>query len=290
MSPLQIVVVSGLSGSGKSVALRCFEDLGFFCIDNLPPPLIPTFVALCAESHQQFTRVALGIDIREGVFLEDFFDCHRQLVQHGHDVAVLFLDAAEEILLRRFSESRRPHPLAVGRPVREGIELERQRLSKLRAEANWVVDTSRLTVHQLKAVIAGKYRSARATKRLQVTLMSFGYKHGLPSEVDLVFDTRCLPNPNFQPELKELTGESEPVTAYLLGHEQTTSFLNRLCAFLDFVLPQYEQEGRAYLTIGIGCTGGRHRSVVIAREVARHLSGKGFQPVVLHRDIPAAQG
>lgn len=289
MSPLQIVVVSGLSGSGKSVALRCFEDIGFFCIDNFPPPLIPTFINLC-ESNQQFARIALGIDIREGVFLENFFECHRQLIQQGHDVAVLFLEAQEEMLLRRFSESRRPHPLALGRPVREGIELERQQLSKLRSQADWVIDTSHLTVHQLKAVIAGKYRSALGTKRLQVTLLSFGYKHGLPSEADLVFDARCLPNPHFHEGLKELTGEAEPVSAFLLGHEQTMQFLDRLCAFLDFVLPQYEQEGRAYLTIGIGCTGGRHRSVAVAVEVARHLTGKDFQPVVRHRDISASSG
>ncbi len=284
-SPLQIVVISGFSGSGKSVALHSFEDLGFFCIDNLPPPLLTTFIDLCADSSHNIPRVALGIDIREGVFLENFFTCHRQLVQQGHNVTVLFLEASDEVLLRRFSESRRPHPLARDRPLREAIALEREQLGKLRAEADRVIDTSRLTVHQLKAVITSEYRSGLGARKLQVTLISFGYKNGIPSEADLLFDTRCLPNPYFNEELKHLSGESEAVSQFLLGQDQTRQFLDRLCAYLDFVLPQYEREGRAYLNIGIGCTGGQHRSVVTAVQVARHLTEKGTWPVIRHRDL-----
>ena len=287
-SPLQIVVISGLSGSGKSVALHSFEDLGFFCIDNLPPPLLMTFIDLCADSSHNISRVALGVDIREGVFLENFFLCHRQLVQQGRNVTVLFLEASDDVVLRRFSESRRPHPLAKDRPLREAIALERERLGKLRAEADRVIDTSRLTVHQLKAVITNEYRSGLGARKLQVTLISFGYKNGVPSEADLLFDTRCLPNPYFNEELKHLSGESEAVSAFLLDQDQTRQFLERLCSYLDFLLPQYEREGRAYLNIGIGCTGGQHRSVVTAIHVARHLTEKGIWPVIRHRDLQSS--
>jgi len=284
-SPLQIVVISGLSGSGKSVALHSFEDLGFFCIDNLPPPLLMTFIDLCADSSHNISRVALGVDIRERVFLEHFFICHRQLVQQGRNVIVLFLEASDDVLLRRFSESRRPHPLANDRPLREAITMERERLGKLRAEANRVIDTSRLTVHQLKAVITNEYRSGLGMQKLQVTLISFGYKNGIPTEADLLFDARCLPNPYFNEELKHLSGESEAVIKFLLDQDQTKQFLDRLCAYLDFLLPQYEREGRAYLNVGIGCTGGQHRSVVTANCVARHLTAKGVRPVIRHRDM-----
>jgi len=287
-SPLQIVVISGLSGSGKSVALHSFEDLGFFCIDNLPPPLLMTFIDLCADSSHNISRVALGVDIRERVFLENFFICHRQLVQQGRNVIVLFLEASDDVLLRRFSESRRPHPLANDRPLREAITMERERLGKLRAEADRVIDTSRLNVHQLKAVITNEYRSGLGTRKLQVTLISFGYKNGIPSEADLLFDARCLPNPYFNEELKHLSGESEAVSKFLLDQDQTKQFLDRLCAYLDFLLPQYEREGRAYLNVGIGCTGGQHRSVVTANGVARHLTAKGIRPVIRHRDLQAS--
>jgi UPF0042 nucleotide-binding protein len=287
-SPLQIVVISGLSGSGKSVALHSFEDLGFFCIDNLPPPLLMTFIDLCADSSHTISRVALGVDIREGIFLDNFFLCHRQLLQQGRNVAVLFLEASDEVLMRRFSESRRPHPLAKNRPLREAIALERERLGKLRTEADRVIDTSRLTVHQLKAVITNEYRSSLGAQKLQVNLISFGYKNGVPSEADLLFDVRCLPNPYFIEELKHLSGESEAVSKFLLDQDQTRQFLDHLCSYLDFLLPQYEGEGRAYLNIGIGCTGGQHRSVVAAIHVARHLTARGIVPVVRHRDLQSA--
>jgi UPF0042 nucleotide-binding protein len=290
MAVLQIVVVSGLSGSGKSVALRCFEDLGFFCVDNLPPPLLATFIDLCVDSSHHIARIALGVDIRERVFLEDFIARHRQLVEQGHEVRVLFLEAQDEVLLRRFSESRRPHPLAPDRPVREGIALERQRLAQLRTKADRIIDTSNLTVHELKAVISNHYRAKPGAQPLQLMLVSFGYKYGVPSEIDLLFDSRCLPNPYFVEELKHVSGEDPRVRSFLLGHDQTKLFLDRLCTFLDFLLPQYEREGRAYLTIGIGCTGGRHRSVVVAAEVADHLQGKGYQPTIHHRDLGSHGG
>jgi RNase adapter protein RapZ len=281
---LQIVVVSGLSGSGKSVALRCFEDLGFFCVDNLPPPLLVTFVGLCAESSYGISRVALGVDVRERHFLEDLIGPYEQLVGQGLHVQVLFLEAEDDVLIRRFSESRRPHPLAPDRPVREGIMLERQRLAQLCARADRIIDTSHMTVHDLKATLTRMFQPSRDVRALQVHLISFGYKYGLPSEVDLLFDARCLPNPYFIDELKPHTGEHPHVINFVLGHAQTKLLLDRIFDYLDALLPEYEREGKANLTIGIGCTGGKHRSVVVAQQVADHLTGKGYAPSVEHRD------
>ncbi|HET8760519.1 MAG TPA: RNase adapter RapZ [Nitrospiria bacterium] len=279
----RIVIVTGLSGAGKSHVLHCFEDVGFFCVDNLPPPLIPTFVHLYTRGEPTNYRIALGIDIRGREFLSQSFTAIEQLRQSGFCVEMLFLDARDDVLIRRFSETRRPHPLAHARPVSEGIVQEREELRELRDRADLIIDTSDYSVHQLKAVIAQRYVERR--HGLAVTVISFGYKFGVPREADLVFDVRFLKNPNFVEALRPLSGQDSAVSAYVVNLPETAGFLARLEDLLDFLLPLYESEGRTYLTIGIGCTGGRHRSVAVAEQLAGLLAQRGLHPTVQHRDI-----
>ncbi len=279
----QIVIVSGLSGAGKSHVLHCFEDVGFFCVDNLPPPLIPTFIHLYTQSEPKNHRIALGIDIRGREFLPERWATIERLKQSGYRLEILFLEASDDVLVRRFSETRRPHPLARSRPVLEGIAQERDELKDLRARADLIIDTSEYTVHQLKAVIAQRYVERR--QGLAVTLCSFGYKFGLPHEADLVFDVRFLKNPNFVETLRALSGQDPPVSAYVMDQPETATFVSRLESLLDFLLPLYEAEGRSYLTVGIGCTGGRHRSVAVAERLAQFFRQRGLTPIVRHRDI-----
>lgn len=280
-----MVIVSGLSGAGKSYALHCFEDLGFFCVDNLPPVLLPVFLDLCVHSTNTIRNAALGIDIREGGFLGDFFAQFDRLRQEGFQVELIFLEAKDEVLVRRFSESRRPHPLAKNLPVIEGIELERRQLAELRIKADRIIDTSDLSVHQLKDSLTAYYKDRADARRLQVSIVSFGYKYGIPYDADLMFDVRFLPNPNFVPELKSLSGRHESVAQFVLQRPETEQFLRRLGEFIDYVIPRYEQEGRAYLTVGIGCTGGRHRSVAITDYLANVMTNRGYEVVVRHRDL-----
>jgi UPF0042 nucleotide-binding protein len=282
---LHIVIVSGLSGAGKSYALHAFEDIGFFCIDNLPPPLMPVFLDLCARSTSDIVKIALGVDIRERGFLVDFLTEYDRVRQGGYRVELIFLEAKDEVLVRRFSETRRPHPLAKAGRVIEGIQLERQQVAELRMKADRVIDTSELTVHQLKELLTQYYKDRDDTRRLPISIVSFGYKYGIPYDVDLLFDMRFLPNPNFVPELKPLTGRDDAVSRYIFNMPETEQFLARLYDFLDYVLPRYEQEGRSYLTIGIGCTGGRHRSVAIADHLGRYVSSRGYEMTVRHRDL-----
>ncbi len=279
----QIVIVSGLSGAGKSHVLRCFEDVGFFCVDNLPPPLIPTFVHLYTQAEPNNRRIALGIDIRGREFLPEKFATIERLKQSGFRVEILFLEARDDVLIRRFSETRRPHPLARSRPIIEGIAQERDELKDLRAKADLIIDTSDYTVHELKAIIAQRYVERR--RGLAVTLCSFGYKFGLPHEADLVLDVRFLKNPNFVETLRPLSGQDPPVAAYVMEQAETASFLSRLEGLIDFLLPLYEAEGRSYLTLAIGCTGGRHRSVAVVERLARWFEQRGLKPTVRHRDI-----
>jgi RNase adapter protein RapZ len=282
---LQFVIVSGLSGSGKSHVLKCFEDLGFFCVDNLPPPLLPKFAELCVQSTHGVRQVALGIDIRERDFLDEFFSTFEKLRGLGYHMEMLFLEARDEVLVRRFSETRRPHPLAKEKPVVEGIRLERQRLSELRNRADQILDTSDYSVHQLKEVISHHFGRERAGHRLHVTLISFGFKFGIPYELDLLFDVRFLPNPNFVEELRSFTGKDSRVTDYILQWPEAKAFLESLYQMLELTLPLYEREGRSYLTVGIGCTGGLHRSVALVEKLRDFLKTKGYDPDVRHRDI-----
>lgn len=285
---MDFIVVTGMSGAGKSAASRCLEDLGFFCIDNLPATLIPKVAELCAQSEKRIERVALVVDAREGRFLEGLFDILAGLRRDGHLVRVVFLEASDEVLVRRFSESRRPHPLAPGGSALEGIRAERALLAHLKAKAELVIDTSSFTVHEFRKLLAGSFLDLPAPSRTALSLLSFGYKHGLPVDADLVFDARCLPNPHFVEALQPLTGLAPQVGEYVLGFAQARGFVERIQEFLKFTLPLYVQEGKAYLTIAVGCTGGRHRSVVLAEELARLLREAGYEVSVRHRDIERA--
>jgi len=285
MSGLDFIVVTGMSGAGKSAASRCLEDLGFFCIDNLPAALIPKVAELCTQSEKRIERVALVVDAREGRFLDALFDIVVDLRREGNQVRMVFLDASDEALVRRFSESRRPHPLAPTGSALEGIRAERDRLSSLKAKADLVIDTSGFTVHEFRKLLATSFLDLPAPPRTVLAFVSFGYRHGLPVDADLVFDARCLPNPHFVEGLRPLTGLAQSVRDYVLGSAESRAFLDQIQAFLIFALPLYEQEGKAYLTIAIGCTGGRHRSVVLADDLVRRMRVTGYDASVRHRDM-----
>lgn len=253
--PLQLVIVTGTSGSGKTQALKCLEDLGFFCVDNLPPALFQKFTELCLQPGKDVKKIALGIDIRERAFFDDLFSNLESLHQDGCQVELLFLEAADEVLIRRFSESRRPHPLLPQRPVIEGIQMERERLCSLRDKANRILDTSELTVHDLKSWMIKHYRDGGETQSLRISLLSFGYKYGVPIDVDLVFDVRFLRNPHFVPHLQPLTGEHPEIQHFVLETKEGAAFIRHLKDLFAFLLPLFEREQRSYLTIAFGCTG-----------------------------------
>jgi UPF0042 nucleotide-binding protein len=263
---------------------RALEDIGWFCVDNLPSALIPRFAELVRGSEQDVRHAALVVDMREHGFVREFPRVFRGLRGQGLAVRLLFLEAEERVLVRRFSETRRPHPLAVNEPVVEGIREEREALAPIRKMADLILDTSEYTVHQLREYIREHYDVRSRAAPLVLSVLSFGYKYGVPPEVDLVFDCRFLPNPNFVPRLKPLTGAHPAVVRYLKRQPDTAGFLSRLRSFLSYVLPRYVREGKSYLTIGVGCTGGRHRSVMIANELAAALAGKGYPVRVRHRD------
>jgi len=279
-----IVILTGLSGAGKSTAIKSFEDLGYYCVDNLPPVLLPRIVEVVSEARGEGARVALGVDIRGKEFLPDLARVVDELRGGSNEVHMLFLDAADEALLRRFSETRRLHPLAARGGAKEAIRRERRILSPLRDMADAVIDTSQFTVHQLREAVVRRF-GREGAGGLQVSVVSFGYRYGLPGEADMVVDVRFLPNPFFVPSLKRHTGLDRKVRDYVLSAKTARSFLRRLSDMLHFLLPLYRKEGKAYFTIGVGCTGGRHRSVAVAEEIARIL-GKEDGPVLLaHRDL-----
>jgi UPF0042 nucleotide-binding protein len=279
------VVITGLSGAGKSYAIKCFEDMGFFCVDNLPTTLIPTFADLVARSARRIHRVALGVDVREGEYLPHLLDSLAELRRRGHPVEVLFLEAGEEALVRRYHETRRRHPLAGDGNILDGIRAERKALSHMREVADRILDTSVLTVHQLKARLVEDYVTPTVRPGLAVSLVSFGFKHGIPFDADLVFDVRFLPNPHFVEGLRPLDGRDERVGAFIRASEESRELARRLDDLLRFLLPCYQREGKAYLTVAVGCTGGRHRSVWLVEELRRHLADLGIAPTVLHRDL-----
>jgi RNase adapter protein RapZ len=278
---MRMVVVTGVSGAGKSTALRALEDLGFYCVDNLPSPLIVKFAELAGSS--EVNKVALVIDTREGDFLLGAGEALRTLKSSGQaDVEVLFLDAPDDVLKRRFSETRRRHPLAEG-DLEGGLRRERQLLTGLREEADAIIDTGRLSVHQLKDIVTERYARGHAS-HLGVTFVSFGYKHGVPSEADVVLDVRFLPNPFFVDALSPKTGREPEVAAFVLDSDDAREFLQHALGLLRFLLPRCEAEGKSYLTVAIGCTGGRHRSVAVAAELAQRL-GDDYSITVRHRDV-----
>lgn len=279
-----IVFLSGLSGSGKSAALNCLEDLGYYCVDNLPPPLIDTFVDLCDRAGT-VSRLALVVDVRTRAFLDEFDRVFQALRGRRPGVQLVFLDADDAVLQQRFSETRRPHPLAAQGDVADGIRRERERLEPIRRLADRVIDTSRFTPHELREFITAQLGPG-GDRQLNLTVTSFGFRNGLPENADLVFDVRFLSNPNYVPELKPLTGMDNAVREYVESQPETRGFMDRLCDLLDFLVPRYTREGRAYLTIAFGCTGGQHRSVATAWRVARHLEDQGHRVSVTHRDLP----
>jgi UPF0042 nucleotide-binding protein len=281
----QFVILTGLSGSGKSHAIRALEDLGYFCVDNLPTMLIPTMVDLASREGASLDKVAVVVDVREGNFLSQFPQVFRRLQEEGHRPRLIFLEASHDALVRRFSETRRPHPLAPDRSVSEGISEEREKLKRIRAMADLIIDTSNLTVHELRDVFVTMSRHGHRRKNMVVNLLSFGYKHGVPVDADLVFDVRCLPNPHFVDGLRQLTGRDRVVVRYMLKHAETKEFVDRLTSFLKFALPQYVQEGKSYLTVAIGCTGGRHRSIMVAEALKKSLAKvEHVRLRVSHRD------
>jgi UPF0042 nucleotide-binding protein len=285
MPGLKLVVITGLSGAGKSHALKCFEDVGYFCVDNLPPALLPTFVELCHQQGGEIKNVALGIDIRERVFFGDLTGILQRIKDLGHSVELLFLEARDAVLVRRFSESRRPHPLLPELPVLEGVRFERERLAEIRSHADRIIDTSNLSVHDLRDLLSRHFSEEQAARRLTISIITFGYKFGVPYDIDMLFVVRFLRNPYFVPDLKPLTGEDPRVRSYVLDDPDAKLFLDRLESFFMFLIPLFERERRSYLNVGIGCTGGRHRSVVIAKRLQERFSSAGYHVTLSHRDL-----
>lgn len=282
---LDITIVTGLSGSGRSSAIRALEDNGFFCVDNLPALLIPKFIDLCHGYQEELRRIALGVDLRGGQFLQALPQVLAGVRAAGHHVQILFFDAADEVLLRRFSETRRPHPLAGQDSVQEGIARERKALESIRALADKVIDTSDFNVHQLKREMEQQFCEAPSARRLALFLTSFGYKYGIPHDSDMILDVRFLPNPYFVNELRAKSGLDREVDAFVLGNQETGLFLERLYALLEFTLPLYDREGKRSLTLALGCTGGRHRSVVLVEALRKKFAAGDYRIHVKHRDI-----
>jgi len=280
-SRLFTIVLTGLSGAGKSVALNAFEDSGYFCVDNLPTSLIKTFVHLCYKTPN-ISKIAIGVDIRERKFSANLAEAISSL-RKTQKIEIIFLEAKDDVIIRRFKDTRRPHPLGY-RDLKKAIHREVNMLSKIRDMADRIIDTSSLSPHQLRKNIIKLY-SEEKEKPMTVSLISFGYKYGIPSEIDLLLDVRFLPNPNFIEELKPFNGTTAKVKNFVLGKRETKNFLDKLYSLLDFLIPQYKGEGRSYLSIGIGCTGGKHRSPAIAGEIKKILKKQKLNVAVIHRDL-----
>jgi UPF0042 nucleotide-binding protein len=279
----ELVIVTGMSGSGKGSVLKVFEDLGYYCVDNLPVDLIPKFADLCRTSDE-IERAALVVDIREGEALERFPALYRRL-REKMPAMLIFLYAKDSVLLRRFSETRRPHPLGAELPLRQVIAAERKMLRTIRDLADLSVDTSRFNVHELRNYISDHFRHAASQRSMLISCVSFGYRYGLPPDSDLVFDVRFLPNPNYIPQFHHLTGKHPKVAKYIRSFPQTLEFNQHISELLAYLIPHYVREGKSYLTIAFGCTGGRHRSVMIAETIRKNLAKKGFRTKVVHRDV-----
>jgi UPF0042 nucleotide-binding protein len=287
---MRIVIITGLSGSGKSTAVRALEDEGFFCLDNLPVSLVATFIDLAEHSREQIRDVALVMDIRSRDFIKGYDQVFQSMTAAGHSVKIFYFDATDEVLIRRFSETRRRHPALEGASVPEGIRFERDQLAGLRRIATAIIDTSEMNVHRLKEVVISSIKGSEAALEMQVNLQSFGFRYGLPLESDLVMDVRFLPNPFFVPALRPFSGLDQGVRDFVLGQQETEVFLERFRGMLEFLLPGYRREGKSYLSVSIGCTGGRHRSVAIAQELYQYFSQRNVNIKITHRDIDKGQG
>jgi len=279
----ELVVITGLSGAGKATALKAFEDLGYYAVDNMPIELIPKFAELAKDSSH-VRRAALGIDIREGGQLSQFPALFERL-RRRTPATLVYLEADDATLARRFSETRRPHPLGTQASVMKSIRTEQKLLAPIRAVANHIIDTSKFNVHELREVIGEKFSGGRNESSIRIDITSFGYRHGVPSDSDLVFDVRFLPNPNYIPQFKNLTGRNPSVARYIRSFPQTTEFIDRISELLVYLIPHYVREGKSYLTIAFGCTGGHHRSVMIASAIRKRLMQAGFKVKETHRDI-----
>ena len=282
----ELVIITGVSGSGKGSVLKVLEDLGYYAVDNLPIDLFPKFAELTSDSVT--TRyAALVVDVREGESLQRFPAMFAK-IRRRIATRLIFLEADDDVIIRRFSETRRPHPLGTDRSIRESIESERRQLDTIKGLADLTINTSKFTVHELRDFIREKFRGDREESKIMVYVTSFGYRHGVPPDSDLVFDVRFLPNPNYIPKFKQLTGRDPSVARYIRSFPQTTEFIDRISELLIYLLPHYIQEGKSYLTIGFGCTGGHHRSVMIADQIRKNLAQAGFQAKVTHRDMTKA--
>ena len=282
---MKFTIVTGLSGSGKSEAMRSLEDMGFYCVDNLPPTLIPKFAELCYQSNSTIDKVALGIDVRGRKFFEALHESLNILRKEKYPFEVLYLDCADDILLKRYKMTRRNHPLAINRQIPEGIKMERAILEPLKEIADYIIDTSNMKPKDLKEEISKIYSSGEFNNNLTISVVSFGFKHGIPSDSDLVFDVRFLPNPYYEEELRNKTGDYQEVRDYVMNSEISHQFYDKLLDMFNFLVPQYIQEGKHHLVISIGCTGGRHRSVTICNLISDELMKQGYRVVKKHRDF-----
>jgi len=279
----QLVIITGLSGSGKATVLKAFEDLGYYAVDNLPVGLIQKFAELTQDAPN-VRRAALVIDIREGLGLKQFPAIYKKL-RRRLPATLVYLEADDSTLVRRFSETRRPHPLGISTSVSKSIQEEREQLAPIRAVADHIINTSKFNVHELREVIEDKFRGGREQANIRIDITSFGYRHGVPPDSDLVFDVRFLPNPNYIPEFKNLTGRHPRVARYIRSFPQSVEFIERIPELLVYLIPHYIREGKSYLTIAFGCTGGHHRSVMIASEIRKRLARAGFKVKETHRDV-----
>ncbi len=277
------MILTGLSGSGKGSVLNTFEDLGFYCVDNLPVSFIPTFSELYLQGSGEIDRAALLVDAREGEQIEKLPEIYRK-VRAEHPATLVFIEASDDALMRRFSETRRPHPLGRDVSIREGIRKERRRMARIRRLADVVVDTTKFNVHELRQFITDRFQNPDR-RPLMVAAVSFGYRYGIPADSDLVFDVRFLPNPHFVPRLRPFSGKNPRVARYIRSFPQTKEFLRRIDGLLSYLIPHYIREGKSYLTIAFGCTGGRHRSVMLAEEIRRLLQKRGYPAKTVHRDL-----
>ncbi|MGI6485141.1 MAG: RNase adapter RapZ [Thermoanaerobacterales bacterium] len=285
MDELKFIIITGLSGAGKTLALRVFEDYGYFCIDNLPPALIPTFVQLCRQSRKMIDRIAIVTDIRGGGFFDGLFESLKKVQEKGSHYHILFLEASDEVIIKRFKESRRRHPLAPEGRIFDGIKNEKNRMAKLRVAADCIIDTSNKTPGQLKEEIVSHFIEPEKDEHFVINLVSFGFKQGIPLDADLVFDVRFIPNPFYVDTLRNLSGEDLEVKNYVMKWEESVQFLKKLNEMIQFLIPYYIREGKSQLIIAIGCTGGRHRSIAIVSELAVLLKSNHYKVIIDHRDI-----
>lgn len=282
---MRFVIVTGMSGAGKSSALRFLEDINYFCVDNMPPALLPKFAELCFEQDGGFERVAIGIDIRGGKLFYDLFSVLFQMQENGYEYEILFLDAKDSVLIKRYKETRRSHPLSRKGSIEEGIFKEREMLRDVKAKATYIIDTSNVLTRELKEQINRIFQDDEKFDNLVITVCSFGFKYGIPPDSDLVFDVRFLPNPYYIAELKELTGNDTPVSDYVMSFQESQTFLDKLVDMLEFLIPHYIKEGKNSLVISIGCTGGKHRSVTLANALFAALSQEKHTVLLKHNDI-----